>query len=117
QAEGAQEYISAAWRALGMVASRLPEPIAIERQNGRAPISYDAPACFAESLRICTETGIEGERARSLWAWARHEIERGDRAHGTAMWQEARAIFTELGAELEAQRMAELPARKAKTSD
>jgi predicted ATPase/class 3 adenylate cyclase len=114
QSEEAQEYISAAWRALGMVASRLPEPIAIESQEGCPPECYDAPACFAQSLRICTETGIEGERARTLWAWARHEIERGDWDYGKAMWQEAREIFGQLGAELEAQRMAELPARESK---
>jgi class 3 adenylate cyclase/tetratricopeptide (TPR) repeat protein len=115
QSEGAQEYISAAWRVLGMLASHLPEPIVIEGQTGDSPAGYDAPACFTKSLHICAETGIEGERARTLSAWARHEIERGDWAYGTAMWQEARAIFAQLGAELEAQRMAEPPARAATT--
>jgi hypothetical protein len=66
---------------------------------------YDAPACFAESLRICDETGMRGERARTLRAWAQYEIARGNAAHGAAMWQEARTIFAELGADMEVERM------------
>jgi class 3 adenylate cyclase/tetratricopeptide (TPR) repeat protein len=62
--------IGAAWRALGMAAARLPEPVAIEDR------AYDAAACYAESLRIFTEKGIERERAWTLRAWAEYEMAR-----------------------------------------
>ncbi len=100
-----QFSIAAAWRALGKVVSRLPEPIAIEDEHDSQIGVYDAAACFAESIRICTETGMEGERARALRAWATHELARGDRSQGEAMWQEARQIFAQLGADLEVERM------------
>jgi tetratricopeptide (TPR) repeat protein len=113
QEEGAPEYISAAWRTLGEVAAHLHELIVID-QTAAERHPYDAPACFAESLRICDETGMPGERARTLRAWAHYEIAMGDQAHGMAMWQEARAIFAELGADLEVERMGAMPgAREA----
>jgi class 3 adenylate cyclase/tetratricopeptide (TPR) repeat protein len=105
QQEDAQEYISAAWRTLGKVASQLAGPIAIEAQLSGPPNRFDAAACFNESLRICAETGMEGERARTLRAWARHELEHGDRERGATLWQAARDLFAELGAELEVERM------------
>jgi class 3 adenylate cyclase/tetratricopeptide (TPR) repeat protein len=108
QEVGISAYIAAAWRRLGMVASRLPDPIVIEERSGN-PRNYDAAACFAESLRICDETGMQGERARTLRAWAQHEIARGDQAHGATMWETARTIFAELGADLEVERMSALP--------
>ncbi|HYF62864.1 MAG TPA: hypothetical protein VD886_08605 [Herpetosiphonaceae bacterium] len=71
---------------------------------------YTAAACFAESLRVCEETGMAGERARTLRDWAACEIERGDRDRGLGMGEEARALFAELGARQEVARMAEPPA-------
>jgi tetratricopeptide (TPR) repeat protein len=109
QAIGEPAFIAAAWRAIGMAASQLHEPITIEDASGEQPVRYDAAACFAESIRICAETGMEGERARTLRAWAIHELEHSDHSRGAAMWHEAREIFARLGAELEAERMAELP--------
>jgi hypothetical protein len=67
--------------------------------------TYDAVACFAESVRIFTEMSAEGELARTLRAWAEYEIGRGDRVRGEKMWQEARDIFVRLGMELEVGRM------------
>ena len=104
-----QISIAAAWRALGKVASHLPDPIVIEDEHGGQLGVYDAAACFAESIRICTETGMEGERARTLRAWATYELERGDRLRGETMWQEAQQVFAQLGADLEVERMAVLP--------
>jgi len=112
QESGEQEDIGAAWRALGLVAARLPEPRAIEDKDAGQPRHYDAAACFAESLRICADTGMEGERARTLRAWATVELERGDKERGAAMWQEAREVFARLGAELEVERMANLPTQR-----
>jgi tetratricopeptide (TPR) repeat protein len=109
QEEDVPEYISAAWRVLGKIAAQLSEPLLIG-SAAQPPSSYDAPACFAQSLQICAETGMEGERARTLRAWARYELERGDRGRGQEMWQEARALFEQLGADLEVARMDDLPA-------
>jgi tetratricopeptide (TPR) repeat protein len=97
----APTLIGGAWRTLGMVLAQGAGPIAIGGQT------YDAAACFAESEQIFTEMGAEGERARTLRAWARYEMDQGDPARGKAMWQEARDIFTRLGMELEVERMRE----------
>jgi class 3 adenylate cyclase/tetratricopeptide (TPR) repeat protein len=90
-----QEDIGKAWRALGMTLAdaSAPESIAIGEDT------LDAPACFARSLQIFAETGMEDERARTLQAWARYEIERGDEERGQEMSQEAREIFARLGIE------------------
>jgi tetratricopeptide (TPR) repeat protein len=104
QSEGYPAFLAAAWRVLGRVVAQLAMPIAIEDGAGEQKM-FDAAACFAESLRICDETGMRGERARTLRAWAQYEIGRGDEAHGAAMWQEARTIFIELGADMEVERM------------
>jgi tetratricopeptide (TPR) repeat protein len=95
------ELIAEAWRTLGLVAARLPQPITIENQN------FDATACFDESLRLFTESGMEAERARTLRDWARYEQEQGrdERAH--AMMEQAREIFTRLGMDRELERMNE----------
>lgn len=101
QATGNPEYIGGAWRTLGLVASQFPEPIMVDNQP------LDACACFAESLRVWTDTGMEAERARTLRACAQYEQQRGDRARAHAMMQEAREIFTRLGMKLELERMAQ----------
>jgi predicted ATPase/class 3 adenylate cyclase len=92
-----QDYIGSAWRALGLIASRASAPLLI------GGVAYDAPHCFAESLRVYTKMGAEAERARTLRDWAGHERERGDVERGTALWGEARAVFSRLkmGRELE----------------
>jgi hypothetical protein len=102
--EGRQKLLAAAWRALGRVAALLPHPVAVEDRAG-IQRQYDVPACFAESLRICDETGMEGDRARTLRAWALYGFERGDRVRGAAFWHEAREIFARLGAYHEVERM------------
>lgn len=101
---GVPEYLAAAWRALGQAAADVSAPAHVEGQG------YDAAACFAESLRICTEMRMEGERAQTLRAWARHEMQQGHPERGAALWREARDLFAQLGATLEAERMAALPA-------
>ena len=49
--------------------------------------------------------GAEAERARTLRAWGKYELTRGDQARGAAMWREARDIFGRLEMELEIERM------------
>jgi hypothetical protein len=65
--------------------------------------------CFAESDRIFREMAREDELARTLRAWARYELEFGDRDKAAARWKEARALFEKIGATHEVARMAELP--------
>ncbi|MEA3395979.1 MAG: tetratricopeptide repeat protein [Chloroflexota bacterium] len=94
-----QGLIGGAWRTLGMVTAQAAEPIAIGAKT------YDAAACFIESLRIFTGMGVEAERARTLREWARYEVEQGDEEKGETMWQEARETFARLEMELEVERM------------
>ncbi|MCA1554100.1 MAG: tetratricopeptide repeat protein, partial [Chloroflexi bacterium] len=77
QAREVPSYLASAWRVLGMVAAQLPEPAALEATDGAEADRLDARACFAESMRISTETHMEGERARTLRAWAAFERVRG----------------------------------------
>lgn len=94
-----QDYIGNAWRTLGLVASRLASPIHINGQTA-------TPAqCFAESLRVYTDMGAEGERARTLRDWARYEREQGNHETGAAMWHESLEIFTRLNMHHELDRM------------
>ncbi len=91
QEREASEYIGTAWRALGLVAARLTEPILVGTEQ------YDAVACFTESARVFAETGMEGERARTLQAWAKYAAQRGEQDQSERLQREARAIFERLG--------------------
>jgi tetratricopeptide (TPR) repeat protein len=93
-----QDYVGSAWRALGLVASRLGRAVEVE---GKA---YEARECFAESLAVFTAMGAEAERARTLREWSRHERESGDAAEGARMWDEARETFARLKMEREVAR-------------
>jgi len=88
QEVGSPAFIGGVWRTLGKVIAHAAEPVAIGDKT------CNAEACFAESVRVFTEMGAEGERARTLRAWARYE-----------MGQEAQDIFARLGMELEVERM------------
>ncbi|MBZ0291731.1 MAG: protein kinase [Anaerolineae bacterium] len=95
------EFLAASWRALGEVAAVTGKPISLDER------SYEALAAFGESLRIREETGMEGERAHTLKAWATYEINQGNLSRGQELRQEASAIFLRIGAEVEAERMRE----------
>jgi hypothetical protein len=71
---------------------------------------YDARTCFDRSVKIFVEAEIDMERARTLREWARHEFKRGDKENALNMWDDARDIFTDLGARMEVERMKDLPA-------
>ena len=97
-ASGNPELIGGAWRTLGQVAARL-KTVQVGEQD------YTSAACFAESLRVYTESGMEGEQAETLAAWAEYELTQGDQAKGETMWQEARALFAKIGADKKVERM------------
>jgi len=99
------EYIGMAWRTLGMTCEKLDKPLSLRDRETRQMINYDARTCFNKSERIFAEAEIESERARTLREWAKYEFKIGNQEQSTRMWQEARAIFTKLGAEMEVQRM------------
>jgi tetratricopeptide (TPR) repeat protein len=102
-----QDHIGAAWRALGSVTAHRDGPKALQKLTEGERARFTTPGeCFSESLRVYSAMGADAERARTLRAWARHELQDGDRARGTSMWQEARELFTRLGMALELERMA-----------
>ncbi|HSL46663.1 MAG TPA: adenylate/guanylate cyclase domain-containing protein [Anaerolineales bacterium] len=103
------ENIGAAWRVLGKVSEMTGEPVLI-RLTGLGELEdFSAEDCFRKSLEIFAESEIEGERARTLREWARYEFATGNREHAEQMWQEAREIFSRLGADMEVERMESFP--------
>ncbi len=96
---GAPDLIGGAWRVLGMILARAARSITIGSET------LDAAACFTKSAQSFAGMGAEGERARTLQAWARHEMEQGNSERGKDMRHEARSIFVRLGMELEVGRM------------
>jgi len=112
-----KDVLCGAWRVLGEVmgdwkgevgkwklevGSWMPEG-EVKRGDEESPTSNiqhptsNTQDCFAESLRLCDEAGMEAERAWTLFAWARYELERGDRPRGEAMRREAEEIAVRLG--------------------
>jgi class 3 adenylate cyclase/predicted ATPase len=103
------EYIGMAWRTLAMVTAKTGLPIHIKDRRTRQNTEYDATACFSNSERILSEAEIEVEQARTLREWARHEFGKNNQEKGAMLWHEARHIFSKLGAQMEVERMKELP--------
>ncbi|MBK9943205.1 MAG: AAA family ATPase [Kouleothrix sp.] len=89
-----------AWRLLGQIIAR-PAGHAAQRalplQLPNPPPQIDARACFGVSVKIFAELALPAERARSLRALARYEIEQGDRPRGAALWREVRTVLARLG--------------------
>jgi predicted ATPase len=103
------ENIGMAWRTLGMVSDKLGEAVRFSDWETHLKTDHDVVTCFSKSVQILTEANIDMERARTLREWARYELRKGDKEKGAAMWQEARDIFANIGAQLEVDRMKELP--------
>jgi len=106
----APEAIGMAWRTLGVICDRTDSTVQFSDWDTHQKGTYNAETCFSRSVKIFMEAEIEMERARTLRAWARHELRCGSRESGEGKWQEARQIFAKLGAQLEADRMNDLPA-------
>ena len=109
RADGAPEYIGAAYRALGMVAKELGTSIPISNGDGDKDDECDGEGFFQESLRILSEENMDYERALTLREWARYDLREGNRERGSKMWEQSREIFGQLGAQMEVERMAQLP--------
>ncbi len=101
------EFIAGAWGVLGQTAARLGAILVKDEHGSRTCTAAD---CFAESTALYKKAGIEGERARVLREWAKYEFAQGSPSYAQQLWDEARDIFTSVGAHLEVERMAESPA-------
>jgi tetratricopeptide (TPR) repeat protein len=103
----APEDIGVAWRALGMIAEKIGEPVSARDPETERIATCAAEACFEQSAKVLLEAGLDGQRARTLREWAKYELKRGNQETGLAMWQEARDLFTSLEATREVERMDE----------
>ena len=103
------EYIGIAWRMLGMISRETNNTLHFSDWETHQQGEYDAEACFSKSVEILTDAEINAERARTLREWARHKFMSGDKEGGEKMWQQAKDIFAELGAQMEVERMGVLP--------
>jgi tetratricopeptide (TPR) repeat protein len=109
QQDGSPEYIGAAYRALGMVAKELGTPVAAQDGDGANADPCSGEDYFEQSLRVLEPESNARERARTLREWARYELRDGHTEQGSRMWKQAREIFNQLGAEMEVERMAQMP--------
>jgi class 3 adenylate cyclase/predicted ATPase len=109
KADGAPEYIGAAYRVLAMISKELHAPVEVPGGPDDKRELCQADELFGESLHVLEEGNIEGEQARTLREWARYELRDGNHELGAARWEQAREIFGRLGAQLEFERMAQLP--------
>jgi FMN phosphatase YigB (HAD superfamily) len=62
----------------------------------------DARSCFAESLRVFTEGGMEAERARTMLEWSRYEDEKENHERSRELLREAETLYEQLGMKFEA---------------
>ena len=108
QSLGNKTVLGEVWRTMGncglLVADLGADPSA---SPAELPASGAlSPAfCFARSIEIFGETGAQHEQARTLRAWARYDLQRGDPSQGAQHWEAARAMFEALGMMLEVERM------------
>ncbi len=104
------EYVGIAWRTLGKICEIKNDVVRFSDHETRELTEYDAETCFGKSAAILLEAEIELEHAHTLREWAHYKFKAGDKEQGRKMWQEARDIFAELGAQREVERMKDLPA-------
>ena len=88
------ELLGPGWCVFGQVAT-VVSSVHIDETD------YIAAECFAESLRVYKESGMQGEQTRTLRAWAEYELKQGDRSKGEALWQEAQVLFEKFGIDCE----------------
>lgn len=90
------DHLGGAWRTLAHVAAASsPQTI---KAGG---LEYDPRECFAESLRVFTEAGMEAEKARTMAEWARYEEQHENAERSLALLREAEIIYERLGMKLE----------------
>lgn len=107
--DGSPENIGGAWRAIGLVVRKLGKPIRVKDRETGQSMDYDARTSFAKSEKIFAEAELNGERARTLREWAKYELGNGDKRQGKKLWKKSRDLYIKLGAQMEVERMKELP--------
>ena len=103
------EYVGMAWRTLGRICAATNDVVRFSDWETRKMGEYDAETCFGKSAAILVEAEIEVEHAHTLREWAKYKFQSGDKEQGTRMWNEAKEIFSELGAQMEVERMGSPP--------
>lgn len=103
------EYIGMAWRTLGIISDKLGKPVRFSDWKTHKMQDHDARLCFSTSEKIFVEAEIEFEQARTLREWAKYELKNGDKKQGKKLWKKARDLYLKLGAQMEVERMSELP--------
>lgn len=103
------EYIGMVWRTMGKICDKTNDVVRFSDWETHQMGEYDAETCFSKSAAIFVESEIELEHAHTLREWARYRFKSGDKKGGKKMWQEARDIFTDIGAQMEVERMKVLP--------
>ena len=103
------EYVGMAWRTLGRICAATDDVVRFSDWETHEMGEYDADTCFGKSVSILVESEIDLEHAHTLREWAHYKFKSGNREEGKRMWQEARDIFAELGAQREIERMKDLP--------
>jgi tetratricopeptide (TPR) repeat protein len=99
------EYVGMVWRTMGKICAATNDVIRFSDWETHKMGEYDAETCFSKSAKILTDAEIEVERARTLRDWAKYKLNSGDHEQGRKLWEEAREIFSELGARMEVERM------------
>jgi predicted ATPase len=92
----AQKTCAIAWRELANITAQLPPtslPIYIENQP------HQVADCFQKSLQILSKikNGAKLEAAHTLFAWAVYETRANHHQRGELLWQQAHALYTQLG--------------------
>lgn len=103
------EYIGMVWRTMGKICDATNDVVRFSDWQSHQMGEYDAETCFGKSAQILTDAEIEVERARTLRDWATYELKRDNKEKGENLWQEARESFAKLGAQMEVERMKDLP--------
>lgn len=103
------EFTGMAWRTIGAICNKTNDNVHIKDRETGEVVEYDAETCFGKSASILVEAEIELEHAHTLREWARYKFQSGDQKEGQKMWQEARDIFASIGAQMEVERMSEMP--------
>lgn len=82
------------WRVLGQTLIAPGETITFQMRDAPQPGTYDALACFQQSLQRLRQVtslplSVQREQATTLWAWANHAARMGQTAHSQQLRRQA----------------------------
>lgn len=95
-----------AWRALGLVAAKMGQPIVIKPDDNH-PSSMTASDCFRQSITFFAGANLGRDHAITLWHWSDYLLEIGQQAEGQALRQQAHDLFTQSNLPLFVAKLAE----------